>query len=233
MSRATVLLIERRLAQHTSFGDALKKRYDVISVPSGSKALASADEQLPSVVVLDAISMQSHGDRIGKQIKNGLPSIPLIHLLPQRHESAADVVLAQPFTARKLMNCIERLLHQASDEEVIRCGPLAMNLSRRVLVANGQETQLTPKLALLVELFLRNPGKTLDRKALMEHVWQTDYLGDTRTLDVHIRWFRRAIETDPGSPLYLKTVRGVGYRLDLPAVETRPVVSAPMTLQEM
>lgn len=233
MSRATVLLIERRRAQHTSFGDALKKRYGVISVPSGNQALAAADEQLPSVVVLDAISMQSHGDRIGKQIKGGLPAVPLIHLLPARRVSAADVVLALPFTARKLMNCIERLLHQATDEEMILCGPLSMNLSRRVLIANGQETQLTPKLALLVELFLRNPGKTLERKALMEHVWQTDYLGDTRTLDVHIRWFRRAIEFDPSNPLYLKTVRGVGYRLELPLVESRSVVSAPATLQEM
>jgi DNA-binding response OmpR family regulator len=131
------------------------------------------------------------------------------------------------------MNCIERLLHQPTDEEIILCGPLAMNLSRRVLVANGQETQLTPKLALLVELFLRNPGKTLDRRALMEHVWQTDYLGDTRTLDVHIRWFRRAIETDPGNPLYIKTVRGVGYRLELPLMEVRPAISTPITLQEM
>lgn len=227
------MLIERRLAQHTSFGDALKKRYEVISVPSGSRALVVADEQAPNVVVLDAISMQSHGDRISKQVKSGLPGIPLIHLLPARRESAADVVLALPFTARKLMNCIERMLHQESDEEMIRCGPLAMNLSRRVLIANGQETQLTPKLALLVELFLRNPGKTLDRKALMEHVWQTDYLGDTRTLDVHIRWFRRAIETDPGNPLYLKTVRGVGYRLELPLVQTHPMVAAPTTLQEL
>jgi len=232
MSRATVLLIERRLAQHTSFGDALKKRYEVMSVPSGSRAVAAAAQQPPNVIILDAISMQSHGDRIGKQIKNRFPKIPLIHLLPARRQSAADVVMALPFTARKLTNCIERLLHQASDEEMIQCGPLAMNLSRRVLVANGHETQLTPKLAMLVELFLRNPGKTLDRKALMEHVWQTDYLGDTRTLDVHIRWIRRAIEADPGNPTYLKTVRGVGYRLDIPLVSSPQPVATPATLQE-
>lgn len=233
MSGATVLLIERRLAQHTSFSDALKKRYEVISVPSGSRALLAAHDHPPSVVVLDAISMQSHGDRIGKQIKNGLPSVPLIHLLPAKRDSAADTILVLPFTARKLTNCIERLLHQAADDEMILCGPLAMNLSRRVLVANGHETQLTPKLALLVELFLRNPGKTLDRKALMEQVWQTNYLGDTRTLDVHIRWFRRAIEADPGNPLYLKTVRGVGYRLELPLVSSQPSVVTPITLQEL
>jgi DNA-binding response OmpR family regulator len=91
-----------------------------------------------------------------------------------------------------------------------------MDVSRRVLVANGQETQLTPKLAVLVEMFLKHPGETLDRKTLMVQVWDTDYLGDTRTLDVHVRWIRQAIEPDPGKPRYLKTIRGVGYRLDIP-----------------
>jgi DNA-binding response OmpR family regulator len=231
MARATVLLIERRRAQHTSFADALKKRYEVISVPSGNQARAAASASAPSIVVLDAISMQSHADRISRQIKNNLPGVPLIHLLPEPRESAADVVLVMPFTARKVINCIDRMLHHTADEEVIVCGPFAMNLSRRVLIANGQETQLTPKLALLVEIFLRNPGKTLDRKALMEHVWQTDYLGDTRTLDVHIRWFRRAIEADPGNPLYLITVRRVGYRLEMPLMGTTSSASTPLVLQ--
>jgi DNA-binding response OmpR family regulator len=73
-----------------------------------------------------------------------------------------------------------------------------------------------PKQALLVETFFRHPGETLARKTLMEKVWNTDYIGDTRTLDVHIRWLRQAIEKDPGSPRYLLTVRGVGYRLEMP-----------------
>ncbi len=86
---------------------------------------------------------------------------------------------------------------------------------RRTLVAHGNETQLTPKQALLVETFLRHPRETLARKRLMEAVWDTEYMGDTRTLDVHIRWIRKAMEVG-GNPRYLMTVRGVGYRLDYP-----------------
>src|SRR5690606_20294658 len=136
----------------------------------------------------------------------------------------ADVILFQPFTSRKVINAIERVLNVnvRNADDVITCGPFSVNLAQRVLHANGQETTLTPKLTLLVEVFMRHPGVTLDRKQLMEQVWPTDYLGDTRTLDVHIRWFRRAIEVDPGNPRYLKTVRGVGYRLDVPDVTPPP-----------
>jgi DNA-binding response OmpR family regulator len=66
-----------------------------------------------------------------------------------------------------------------------------------------------------MEVFMQHPDETLDRKTLMTQVWETDYMGDTRTLDVHVRWIRKAIETDPGKPRYLKTVRGIGYCLDL------------------
>lgn len=218
MGAARILLIESTRAKKTSFADALKKRYEVASVPSGKQALKLAKEQAFDVVVLDAISMRTPGERVCQQIRDQLPDIPLIHLHPGpagQDASCADVVLFLPFTSRKLVNNIERLL-EVTDDAVIQCGPFTVHLGRRVLIVQGQETPLTPKLALLVETFFRNPGQTLDRKTLMERVWHTNYMGDTRTLDVHIRWIRRAIETNPGSPRYLKTVRGVGYRLDIP-----------------
>lgn len=218
MGAARILLVESTRAKRTSFADALKKRYQVVSVPSGKQALAVAKAQPPQMVVLDAISMRTPGDRIAQTIRQALPDSPMIHLHPgpkTAEAPIAEVVLFQPFTSRKLINSIERLL-QTPAEGTITCGPFAVHSGKRVLLVNGQETQLTPKLAQLVEIFLKNPGQTLDRKTLMERVWHTSYLGDTRTLDVHIRWFRRVIEADPGNPKYLKTVRGVGYRLDLP-----------------
>lgn len=218
MGAARVLLIESSRAKRTSFADALKKRYDVVIVPSGKQALQSAAQMKPDVVVLDAISMRTKGDRVCESLRKTLDGIPLIHLHPgpaSGDANCADVVLYPQFTSRKLVNSIERLL-QTPDDSVIVCGPFSIHLGRRVLTANGQETQLTPKLTLLVETFMRNPGHTLDRRYLMEKVWHTDYMGDTRTLDVHIRWIRRAIETDPSKPRYLKTVRGVGYRLEIP-----------------
>ncbi|MBE0689797.1 MAG: response regulator transcription factor, partial [Anaerolineae bacterium] len=131
-------------------------------------------------------------------------------------------MLIQPFTARKLVNAIERLLSDkvsANAEDTVIRGPFTLYPSRRVLLFRDQEIILTPKLSQLVEIFLRHPGQTLDRKMLMSKVWDTDYLGDTRTLDVHIRWFRRAVETNPSKPVYIQTVRGIGYRLELPGAD--------------
>ncbi len=229
-----ILVIERT----GSFSTALKKRYEVTSVPNGKDALALAQANEYAVVVLDAISMRTPGDRIARQLREGLGTVPLIHLHPGTKTTAntpAEVVLFLPFTARKLINTIERLLHRVSDDAVVTCGQFTVNVTRRVLVANGQETTLTPKLALLVETFFRHPGVTLDRKMLMERVWETSYLGDTRTLDVHVRWIRRAIEENPSDPRYLRTVRGVGYRLEIPtAPAPLPTLErTELTLQEV
>ncbi len=228
---ARILIIERTGA----FADALKKRYEVTTVSSGKQALELIPTGDHAVVVLDAISMRTPGERIARQLKDGIGSTPLIHLHPGPKDGAdspADIVLFLPFTARKISNSIQRLLQQVGDDQVVVCGPFLVNLSRRVLVANGQETTLTPKLVQLVEIFFSHPGETLDRKLLMERVWNTSYLGDTRTLDVHVRWIRRAIEIDPSKPHFLKTVRGVGYRLEL-TVPVQAVESIPLTLQEV
>jgi DNA-binding response OmpR family regulator len=220
MKAARILLIGRIRAEQSATVNALKKRYEVIITSSGKQALALAQSEAPQVAVLDAISMRTPGDRICQDLRAGL-EIPIIHLHPGPADlatSPADVVLFQPFTSRKLINCIERLLPPVGENGIITCGPFAIDVSRRVLTAHGQEIQLTPKLAVLVEVFLQHPGETLDRKTLMVKVWDTDYLGDTRTLDVHIRYIRRAIEMTPGKPQYLKTIRGVGYRFDIPDI---------------
>jgi DNA-binding response OmpR family regulator len=214
-------MVERAQTNRPLFGDALKKRYSVATASSGKRALELAAELSPRVVVLDAISLRTPGDRICQLLHDQLPKIPLIHLHPGPKEtvqSCADIVLVEKFTSRKLINAIERLLHgkmAPAPDDTLACGPFTLHLKRRLLVFRGQETSLSPKLAQLVELFLRHPGETLDRKRLMEHVWNTDYLGDTRTLDVHIRYIRCAVESNPGKPVYFRTVRGVGYRLEI------------------
>jgi DNA-binding response OmpR family regulator len=219
MEVARILLIGRSQAQSASLLAALKKRYEVVMVNNRAQAVNSAASQTPQVIVLDAVSMRTPGDRICRELRDSLGGIPIVHIRPGvegKVESEADAVLFHPFTSRKLMNTIERLI-KFSDDKIITRGPFSLNVPRRTLIAHGQETQLTPKLTLLIEVFLCNPGKTFDRKTLMERVWNTDYIGDTRTLNVHIRWIRQAIETNPDNPHYLKTVRGVGYCLDLPA----------------
>ncbi|MBM4464754.1 MAG: winged helix-turn-helix transcriptional regulator [Chloroflexi bacterium] len=86
--------------------------------------------------------------------------------------------------------------------------------SRQIVTSNGAQ-KLSPTLCRLLEVFMRNPEKVLDRGFLMKEVWETDYLGDTRTLEVHVCWLRKKIEEDPHRPRYLRTVRGVGYRFGL------------------
>jgi DNA-binding response OmpR family regulator len=219
VSNARVILIGRSQVKGASFPASLKKRYDLVIVPNGKQAETCAHHDKPHVIILDAVSLRTPGDRICRSLRDALPDIPLIHIHPGSAtdaDSPADAVLFQPFSSRKLINSIERLI-TLTDDEIITCGPFSLNIPRRTLDTPQQETQLTPKVAFLLEIFMRQPGKTLDRKTLMEKVWQTDYMGDTRTLDVHIRWIRQAIEADPGQPCYLRTVRGVGYCFDVPS----------------
>jgi DNA-binding response OmpR family regulator len=233
-----VLIVERGQQQRSSFADALRKRYDVEVTSSGKQAIEVAKRLSPVVIILDAISMRTSGERICDQLKQTLASIPLIHLHPGSKgeaKSCADFMLLQPFTVRKLINLIERFTPQVAvprDERAVECGPFQLFMERRVLLYNGVETNLTPKLAQLISVFLQSPGQTLDRKTLMERVWETAYIGDTNTLNVHIRWFRQAIEVDPGKPVFLKTVRGIGYRLDVRAmvetIDTREMLLEPV-----
>jgi DNA-binding response OmpR family regulator len=218
MEAARVLFIGRIQTTRSPIAAALEKRYDVIHAPSGKVGADLASEKPFQMVVLDAVSMRTPGDRICLGLRASLGKTPIVHIHPGPKEAAqsvADVVLFQPFTSRRLLGYIDRLL-QPQTEQTVSYGPLSINLNRRVLIIDGQETQLTPKQALLIEIFLRHPGAVLDRKTLMEKVWQTNYMGDTRTLDVHIRWIREVIESNPGAPRFLRTIRGVGYCLEIP-----------------
>lgn len=226
MEAARILLIGRNPANNSPLTSALSKHYTLLTASSGKLAIQLAQEQSVRIIVLDAISMRTPGDRICDELRAALPSLPLIHLHPgpkSTVQSHADMILVNPVSTRRLLSSIASLLQDKSDDLLI-CGPFVVNRTRRTLLARGQETQLTPKQQLLIETFFSNPCATLDRRTLMEKVWQTDYIGDTRTLDVHIRWVREMLEADPSHPQYLHTVRGVGYRLDI-ATEAEPILT--------
>jgi DNA-binding response OmpR family regulator len=127
-----------------------------------------------------------------------------------------DIYLEEPFTARKLVNRIERLLPPPS-EKVITRGSLTLDIEQRTVSHGHSNQRLTPKQASLLEVFMKHTGQVLPRPFLMKQVWETDFVEDTRTLEVHVHWLRRAIEKDPSRPMYLTTVRGVGYRFDIPS----------------
>jgi len=153
------------------------------------------------------------------------PLIPRILLIDEEADVSAECqrltcgnVLQMPFTARRVVNRVVKLLDHRQGN-ILRVGDLILDLQTHCVHVGGTVNRLTPKQALLLQVFMEHAGQTLPRKFLMAAVWNTDYMGDTRTLDVHVRWLREKIEDDPSHPRYLRTVRRIGYRLGPPVAE--------------
>lgn len=220
--RATkVLLIENARTNGSSFSSALKRKYQVQIARSGKQGLSIALAYHPDVVVLDAASLRTSGNRICATLRSGLGEMPIIHIRAPENdegESSADVLLIHPFTSRKLINRINRYAGPPAGE-ILEIGPFCLNLEQQTLTTPWSEKKLTPKLFALTEIFFRNPNQTLERRHLMQEVWKTDYMGDTRTLDVHIRWIREILEPESGKRQVIKTVRGIGYRFTVPDLD--------------
>jgi DNA-binding response OmpR family regulator len=213
------LLVEGRKPSGERLAPVLKAEYDLTTARTRREALARIREIKPAVVVLDAPSLRFSRQRFCSTLEKEGINRPVLLL----HDEAAapDYVNARayleyPFSSQKLINRISWLL-PAPDGEILRRGELALNIKRRSIIRGDREHHLTPKQAQLLELFMRHPGEVLTREFLMKRVWETGFIDDTRTLDVHIHWVREAIEEDTGSPQYLHTVRGVGYRFSVPA----------------
>ncbi len=222
----TLLLVEGRGIGSQSLQSALEKAgYHLKVAHTGKAALVWSEHHEPDLVIFDAASMRSSGARSCLRLRRALPETPIIHTRlmgePEDHRAEADVYLEHPFTARKLLNRIRALLPaDGYQDEVVRYGQLIVYVSKpSVEVAGRGEKRLTPKLMQLLQEFLRHPNETVTRRQLMQNVWKTDYVGDTRTLDVHIRWIRELIEANPASPQLLRTIRGQGYVLLVPTVE--------------
>ena len=167
--------------------------------------------------------MYTTGERICSDLKARFPMSMMIHIRPDQPasaEQAADIVLGSPLTARHLTGVVSRLLNN-DPLDTVSCGPFIMNRTTRILQAHGRQVQLNPKLAALIELFLLHPNEILPRAKIMQRVWKTNYLGDTRTLNVHIRHARRVLEENPQDPKHLKTIRGTGYRLEVSAEKAK------------
>ena len=220
MANAKVLLLESERTNAPSFAPALEKRGYAVSIEHEARtALKRVAALAPDVVVLDAASLKTSGARICRRLRDSLNGTPILLVADKKNlpdpNCGASITLVTPFTPRKLLNTVSHLL-PADDGASLQVGPIKLNLAQKRILCGTREKRVTPKQARLLEMFLRAPGQLLTRKAIIKHVWDTDYTGDTRTLDVHMSWLRSAIESNPRKPRYLKTVRGQGYRLDLP-----------------
>ena len=216
--KARILWIEGKRANSPSFVPNLRKRdFRVEMVATGSAALEVLLEIDPDLVVINAASLRSSGKRMCRDMRNKMADLPIVLIVESEEEDSdtcATVVLRLPFTTRKLLNRILPLL-PTDEKQVLHVGPIRLNTEMKKVRCLGREARLTPRLTRLLEILMENPGVVVERENLFREVWNTQYTGDTRTLDVHISWLRGAIEEDPRHPKYLKTIRGVGYRLDV------------------
>jgi DNA-binding response OmpR family regulator len=218
MKKATLLVIEGRHAEIPSFANDLQKKgFDVVSAQNGSEAVSQLKQTNPSLVIVNAPSLRSTGLRICLSIRKKDAKIPIILIVEKEKEvdkELVDSILSLPFTVQKLVNRIKALM-PGDGNNVVSVGPIRLDLENRRVRSLGKNTKLTPRLITLLQILMDKHGEVVEREALFKKAWDTNYTGDTRTLDVHISWLRRAIELDPDDPKFLKTIRGVGYRLDV------------------
>lgn len=212
------MIIEKFRRGYPALSDALnKKGFIAKSVPRVGEARELLSRSNPDVVILDAASLQTSGSRLARRISSFLNGVPFILVALKNsgyHPNGAYAdVLIQPFTIRKLANRIRRVL-PGDDGDYLLVGPIRLNTTTRRVICNGRETNLTPRCSEVLQILMQQTGQVVKRKTLMKRVWRTDYMGDTRTLDVHINWIRKAIEENPARPNILKTIRGVGFRLE-------------------
>lgn len=187
------------------------------SVTSGTAALAHFETGAPDLVVIDASSMRSSGKRICQSLHEKSPALPIILVIGSDSDPndkyGVDVILSLPFTLQKLVNRIHHLL-PVENNAGLTAGPFQLDVEQRRLVYEGKQIRLTPRLLILFKILMEHPGEVIDRESLFKQAWETDYTGDTRSLDVHMSWLRQLVEENPRHPRYIKTIRGVGYRLD-------------------
>jgi two-component system, OmpR family, phosphate regulon response regulator PhoB len=213
-----VLLVQGGLGD--SVGPALEQNgYAVTWVRTAKSAAEWLEKEKPGLVVVDVPSLRVNLDRLCAGIKRvyGLPILaiegedddPLNGALT----GIVDAVIARPLQMRKLLTRVEKLLPEATGPE-LRAGDLVFYPSVGRLRRRSEEYYLNPKLSKLLLLFMTRPGELISRKTLMMEIWETTFMGDTRTLDVHIRWLREKIEDEPNDPKMLRTVRGQGYMFE-------------------
>ncbi len=198
--------------------------YEVGEAESGEDALALLSTFLPDLIVLDLMLPGIDGLEVCRYISETAPK-PLIIMLTAKGQDSdkimglelgADDYMVKPFNPFELIARIKAMLRRRNRFETERTaysyGDLHLDIAANKLLKDGTEVELTPTEYSLLKLFMENPGKALKRDEMLDSVWGTDYFGDTKTLDVHIRRLREKIEDNPSQPQHIKTVWGSGYR---------------------
>ncbi|HVA52432.1 MAG TPA: response regulator transcription factor [Acidimicrobiales bacterium] len=227
--RVRVLVVE----DEESFIDALtigldREGFDVAIARDGQQALALFAKDKFDLVLLDLMLPKMSGLDVCRSMR-ATSSVPIIIVSAKGEEVdmvlmleiGADDYVTKPYRLRELVARMRAVLRrrqhddQGEADEEISLGTLRMDVDARRCFVNGEEIKLRKKEFALLRLLLENPGRVLTREVLIDRVWGSDYVGDTKTLDVHIKRLRTLIEDEPKNPTYITTVRGVGYRFEV------------------
>ena len=216
-----------------SFSEALeyllgKEGFDVIVADTGTAAIELFDKSGADLVLLDLMLPGLSGTEVCRQLRTR-SAVPIIMLTAKDAEIdkvvglelGADDYVTKPYSSRELIARIRAVLRRNSDlgeldesGSSIVAGPVKMDVDRHQVSVNNISISLPLKEFELLEFLMRNSGRVLTRMQLIDRVWGSDYVGDTKTLDVHIKRLRAKIEVDPGNPVFIQTVRGLGYKLE-------------------
>jgi two-component system, OmpR family, response regulator RegX3 len=222
-----VLVVE----DEDSFSDALsymlrKEGFEVAVAVSGPDALETFERNGADLVLLDLMLPGLPGTEVCRELRSR-SNVPVIMLTAKDSEVdkvvglelGADDYVTKPFSSRELVARIRAVLRRRGDAEelalaVLEAGPVRMDVERHLVSVGGTSVQLPLKEFELLEVLLRNAGRVLTRMQLIDRVWGADYVGDTKTLDVHVKRLRAKIEPSPSEPRYIVTVRGLGYKFE-------------------
>ncbi len=222
-----VLVVEDEESFRDALGFMLRKEgYDVEVAADGLKAIEQYDRNGADLILLDLMLPGMSGTDVCRTIR-AKSRVPIIMVTAKDTEIdkvvglelGADDYVTKPFSSRELTARIKAVLRRGPDPDdvvtsIVEAGPVRMDVERHVVTVSGTEVALPLKEFDLLELLLRNAGRVLTRGQLIDRVWGSDYVGDTKTLDVHVKRLRAKIETDPAHPQHLLTVRGLGYKFE-------------------
>jgi len=214
-----------------SFSDALsfqlrREGFEVEIAADGNDALTAFDRGGADIVLLDLMLPGLSGTEVCRALR-ARSAVPIIMVTARDAEVdkivglelGADDYVTKPFSSRELIARIRAVLRRGGEPEellpsVVAAGPVRMDVERHTVSVEGHPVAMPLKEFDLLEMLLRNAGRVLTRGQLIDRVWGSDYVGDTKTLDVHVKRLRAKIEPDPGTPKYLVTVRGLGYKFE-------------------